>query len=157
MPLWFSSLSLFLPKPISGEPDSGSGGVRRSAQDTRPLGLKSTSNKVVAATLNRRITPAIQRVASVVQRGFVAKRNFVNNIVDLDSAARLAAVRAACHPSPPRGPPSLLSFDFAQAFPSVSQAWMKLTVKAYRMPRGFLLAVIAYCALNPCYYDLGMT
>eukprot|EP00959_Pyramimonas_sp_CCMP1952_P387765 8126625-Pyramimonas_sp.AAC.1 len=77
--------------------------VSRAARGTRPLGLNNTANKIVGATINRAVTPAIQKIGAPSQRGFIAGRNFVNNIVDLDSSACLASLNAVV--SSPLAPP----------------------------------------------------
>eukprot|EP00959_Pyramimonas_sp_CCMP1952_P103468 2163805-Pyramimonas_sp.AAC.1 len=55
-----------------------------------------------------------QKIGAPSQRGFIRRRNFLDNIVDLDLYARSASIMSAVSPQAP----SLIAFDFAQAFPS---------------------------------------
>ena len=48
--------------------------VFRAAMETRPLTLKNSDNKIVAAVANHVISPTIQKCSSVVQNGFVHGR-----------------------------------------------------------------------------------
>ena len=56
----------------------------------RPLGLKNTNNKAIAATLASALASAISATASPVQQGFVRGRRFTDNIIEVDLAARRA-------------------------------------------------------------------
>ena len=84
-------------------------GVKRSADNTRPLGLKNTDNKIVAAVANRAITPTIAANADSSQNGFVTKRQGINNVVVLDTQARIQDHIAGTKnpiPTRPRSPRS---------------------------------------------------
>ena len=63
------SLGIFLPKGSSDEDTASS--VKRSAENTRPLGLKNTDNQAIAAAFNRAIAYAIFKWADTQQNGFV--------------------------------------------------------------------------------------
>ena len=63
--------------------------VLRSPGDTRPLGLKNTDNKTIGACVNRTMKTPIRDGANRLQNGFNYQRNFLNNIVQLDTAARI--------------------------------------------------------------------
>ncbi len=55
-PIGFNDmLGIFLPKGAAD--DDTKSCVKRSAENTRPLGLKNTDNKTVAAVVNRAFTP----------------------------------------------------------------------------------------------------
>ena len=86
---------------------------------------------------------------SHAQRGFVPRRDFSANVLELDTHARLAGMEAA----PDR--PLLLTTDFASAFPSLSQGWARRALAAAGLPEGMLSFVIysfqhvvAYTALE---------
>ena len=71
MPAWFGEcLGVFLPKDVAANelaPEAGP--LRRRPGDTRPLGLKNTSNKAVSALLNRCIQPWIRTTGAGMQKG----------------------------------------------------------------------------------------
>ena len=80
----------FLPK---GEKEHDLVEICREPAETRPISLKNTDNKVVMAANILMLTPTYQSVTHPSQNGFVKDRNFLNNIIDLDSAARLYCMR----------------------------------------------------------------
>ena len=63
----------------------------RSAGKVRPIGLKNTSSKTIAAVTARRAESAFELHSS--QRGFRRGHNIGNNIIDLDAAARIGYMR----------------------------------------------------------------
>eukprot|EP00959_Pyramimonas_sp_CCMP1952_P443334 9281547-Pyramimonas_sp.AAC.1 len=73
----------------------------------------------------RPLTQALPRGLAEPQRGFVPSRTFGNNIVELDAVAR----RTSMEPGVERRCPALVSYDFGQAFPSMSQKWMIQALK----------------------------
>ena len=105
------SVTVFIPK---GESDNDLELLARHPGETRPLGLKNSDNKTIAATINHSLKPLINDNACKLQRGFIAGRNFLNNIVDLDSFARIFS-----DPSNQFLWPILCLYDFAAAFPSI--------------------------------------
>ena len=80
-------LAVFLPKGSADENTKKNS--NQTAENTRPLGLENTDNKTVAAVVNRTITPAIATNANKSQNGFVAGRQGVDNVVTLDTQARI--------------------------------------------------------------------
>jgi len=63
-------------------------GIYRGPTDLRPLTLKNADNKIVAGITNWIIKPVVEEAACKVQNGFTRGRQFLNNVVDLDAAAR---------------------------------------------------------------------
>ena len=79
--------------------------------------------------------------AHPAQRGFVAGRQGLQNVVDIDTRARIADILAG---TPSYLFPLLLLFDFAAAFPSVAHRWLYLCLLYARVPPhviNFILAV----------------
>eukprot|EP00959_Pyramimonas_sp_CCMP1952_P324204 6785374-Pyramimonas_sp.AAC.1 len=64
--------------------------------------------------MNWPIKKAVQKVIAPSQRGFICGRHFVENLIELDSFARIGSMRALDHPSPERSRPLLLAFDYAR-------------------------------------------
>jgi hypothetical protein len=104
--------------------------VLRSPCDTRPLGMKNTDNKTIAACVNSAMKLPIKDGANKLQNGFIYQRNFLNNIVTLDTAARVYGMD-----------PSLLLpihalFDFGAAFHSIFHRWIWKVLRAVGLPEG---------------------
>jgi hypothetical protein len=83
--------------------------------------------------------------AREAQRGFVAGRNFLVNVIEEDSLARVIAKSDAGIEA------SLGCFDFGAAFPSVARYFLMISIEAAGAPRGFLLYVQALeqCRILP--------
>lgn len=63
-------LQSFIPKG-SLEDDEGESGVCRCLEDTRPLGLKNCSNKVLAGVTNHALKQPVSAGASKLENGFI--------------------------------------------------------------------------------------
>jgi hypothetical protein len=121
------TLQVFTPK---GEEELDDKEIVRSPDSTRPLGLKNTDNKAIAACTNSSIKHAVARDACELQRGFIHGRNFVNNIIELDAFGRAYAAD-----------PSLFFalmafFDFGSAFPSLIHEFLFIVLRAVNIPEG---------------------
>ena len=93
------NLGIFIPKGVQDEDTALS--VNRTAECTRPLGLKNTDNKSISAAVNNAIAWEVSDWADDDQNGFVVGRQGVNNIVTLDAKARCADMRARPHRQTP--------------------------------------------------------
>ena len=131
---------VFLPKSDVCCP----GGLIAAPGATRPLGLKNTDNKAIAATLASALASAISATASPVQQGFVRGRRFTDNIIEVDWAARRALEIPQNGPwgSSPWLSALLALFDVRAAFPSVSQKWLKHTIQNSGLPIGLQKALL---------------
>ncbi len=110
MPITFNdNLSVFPPK---GDSPNDVNEIVRSPMDTRPLSLKNEDNKIIASVVNDLLKKCIATRAGRLQRGFVPGRQLIENVVGLDTAARLHGTRAN---SPSL--PAFVFWDFAAAFP----------------------------------------
>ena len=74
------------------------------------------------------------------QRGFVPERQLVHNVIDLDSAGRILALRAMQHNASEakKAIACLAFFDFAAAFPSIIHAWIFAVLVHQGFPIGFI-------------------
>ena len=87
--------------------------------------------------------PIIQASAAPQQRGFIAKRHFSDNILILDTCSRIYSNLYNKY-----GNAVMAFFDFADAFPSVSIAWIFDVLVALRVPLGirqFIAALYTQC------------
>ena len=83
-------IMVFLPKDVPELDQSDSeGGIHRNPVDTRPLSLKNTDVKLCTGTVNFKLKPCVTRLAHAAQRGFIAGRQLISNVVDLDAKMRM--------------------------------------------------------------------
>jgi hypothetical protein len=118
-------LGAFLPKGEEGEVLGA-----RHAEATRPLGMRNTDSKIVAGAYNSCIRHDISSCACSIQKGFLADRQYGENVIDLDAHARICSIK--------RLPLSaLVGYDMCAAFASLFQYWMFAVVRALGFPLGF--------------------
>ena len=78
----------------------------------------------------------LTRGACRIQKGFIAYRQMLANVVELDARAHCFAL---C--SPAYLLPLIVLFDFSAAFPSVSHTWLFMCLEAMKFPTGFINVV----------------
>ncbi|CAK0837080.1 unnamed protein product, partial [Prorocentrum cordatum] len=150
------SIAIFPPKKVL---DGDGMEVIRKPNETRPLMLRSTGPKAIASAVNFKLKSMIDRGASKAQRGFITGRDFLEDLVELDAMPRVASM---CALEQARGweEPTLLSFDFAHAFPSLLHDWMWWVLEAWTAPLGLehLLkesyANVEVVEAGPCHWVL---
>eukprot|EP00959_Pyramimonas_sp_CCMP1952_P104126 2176498-Pyramimonas_sp.AAC.1 len=122
-------------------------GCSRSPGAVRVLGLRNTYIKVTTANVNIQFSKLLMDWAPRCQRGFIPKRNFGVNILELDVAAR------TCSNSPAASAdlPALVALDFGAAFPSLAQSFMLLAFRQMQAPCAFL------AILEQLYHILDVT
>lgn len=91
---------MFLPKPSKLADPAGALGLYRRASDTRPLAIKSSDARAVAAAVARPLDRALRVAAPDEQQGFISGRSTLRHILALDVAARRASLAAAGRPWP---------------------------------------------------------
>ena len=122
--------------------------VTREAGNTRPLSLKNTDNKNIMSVNMKRLECTYSKVTHQTQNGFVRGRNFLNNNLDLDSAARLYSIRREfdlCDsPGSSAGDiPILGATEYEAAFPSVIHAWVWTVLRHRKLPKDYLNLLMA--------------
>lgn len=120
--------------------------VIRCADETRYISLKNSDTKLGASVINFVWKRPIADWACEVQNCFVSGRNFLNNVAELDSYARVASWAGAWWPG-------CLFFDFAAAFPSVAHAWLFTVLEMMGLPKGFpkfMEALYSFCYTTSC-------
>ena len=122
--------------PPKGDPARDKIEIVRTPGDTRPLGLKDSGNKIVGTTYTRSLKPALAQGACPLQNGFTPFRQLVQNLVDLDSAARCFGRSEMASKYP-----LLASWDYIAAFPSVAHRWLRLILPIIGFPRGVVSLV----------------
>ena len=124
------ALYIFTPKGDISEPF-----LVKAPVDTRPLALKNSDIKLMATVMTSCESDAVAQATVECQRGFVRKRNFTNNIIEIETAAVIYDLE---QPAAPRRTPSttpcIITWDFAAAFPSIQHKWIKKTMLARGFP-----------------------
>ncbi len=126
------TLMIFAPK---GSENTGHLGAVREPNATRPPGLKNSDVKIISGAVYFGIKREVSKYASHLQRGFVAGRNFLDNVVDLDAWSRKYAMQF----SDLNNLMPILAFtDFGAAFPSIIHKWMFIALKSSNLPIGLM-------------------
>lgn len=140
-----ASLLVLLPKKPAGvDPVAGD---YHAPEDTRPLMLVDTSNRLLASALRYAVEPGIARMIGPGQRGFLSGRSIVESVVGLEAAMQTAALDG-------EGAYALL-FDFRAAFPSLEPAYLHRALERLAFPPGFRAAVRALYAEQYCCLSLA--
>ena len=128
--------------PPKGNKDEDLVEVIRSPGETRPISLKNTDNKGIFGAGVHRFRDSAKQKTHSSQNGFVPDRNFLNNLIDLDSSARIYSThfdhQGYSAIDNPGLIPTLPLYDFEAAFPSVDHEWIFLVLAAVRMPVFFI-------------------
>jgi hypothetical protein len=112
--------------------------IIRDGECTRPLGLKNTDNKVIVSATISTFRKDMRRSTHASQRGFVPGRLLVQNVLDLDAAARIQGMKAAIrHGGKSDRLAALALWDYAAAFPSMSHNWILHVLAQRKFPIGF--------------------
>ena len=145
LPNFNESLLLLLPK--SSDEALADGTAVFTPEQTRPLSITNTANRLIAAAVRIAIEDVISTLVTSEQRGFLLNRSLLMNLLDVDAEMILVAAR---NPQP-----IALFFDFAAAFPSVEQQLLHSYFDALGWP-GWLRNVIKCLYLNnACKISLG--
>ena len=126
-----------------GDHDDDDHSVARTAEDTRPVSLANSDSKICETALNQPLAKAMDGWASWDQRGFIKGRMMVDNIIEIDTHSRIAALSFSKGSGTERllpGLPIMAFFDFAQAFPSVAWAYLWMCMKYCGLPRPYVRA-----------------
>ena len=115
----------FLPKQASEHDEEGL--PIFTAGDTRPLCIVDTANRVLANAARLRWEALFSQWLLPEQKGFLPWRSMLSNVVDLETKAM--------HCSLSSRRPALILFDFAAAFPSLSQEYLLQMLELFGLPR----------------------
>lgn len=112
----------------NGSADAG--GARRLPGATRPLGLTHSDIKALSSLVARPITAAAAWQVPNTQRGFIPGRCAEQHILEVDVAARTAAVEHL------NDDHVLLAFDTAAAFPPLARQAIDAMLRYHGLPEG---------------------
>jgi exonuclease III len=139
------SLLFFLPKKAPSRSDNNEayyepGGVR-------PLNVTNTDNRLLASAVRLVVETSIAGNVSQSQRGFIAGRSMVANLIDVDEEMANGAMDD--------DESGAIFFDFAAAFPSVEHEFLEALFGAQGWPRWLLRFIAILYMHNLCFIVLG--
>ena len=139
------SILTFLPKKSEEVDDMGI--PIYSAGNTRPLNITNTDNRILANAVRLKIEPLISPEISEVQRGFIAGRSMLANVVDVDCGMQHTSLNFE-H--------GLGIFpDFAAAFPSVDHDFIHEFLESLDWPDWLTRFVKGLYTDNKCCISVG--
>jgi hypothetical protein len=83
--------------PPKGDELADASEVIRTAANVRPINLQNTDNKIRRSTMNHSLSRLTSVWARPSRYGFIRGRNFLDNVVELDSHARVTDMTATTH------------------------------------------------------------
>jgi hypothetical protein len=125
------SLMVFIPK---GEEESDRGTVARTPGSTRPISLSNTVSKFFALAVNRPLAQVAALTVHPRQRGFVAGRSLLDNVIEVEGYAQAYTISDAADPA-------ILLFDIAAAFPSLAHQWLFVVLRRMKVPRFMIMCI----------------
>ena len=100
---------------------------------TRPLSIVNTDNRIIANAYRLMLEPMLNKWVSDMQRTFLHCRSILFNVLDVDFEAMKVSLKHS------RG--AIVLFDFASAFPSISQDYMWEVLENIGLAPGPLQAI----------------
>ena len=135
----FSTL-ICLPKKISGEDPTA--GVYYTPENTRPLSIVNTDNRLVANAARLRWESLLKTWVSENQQGFLCGRSLLSNLLSLDTTAMHTALNG--------GSGAMVLFDFRAAFPSLAQDYLMQVLQQIGLPTNAINLVSSLYDNNKC-------
>ena len=134
-----AATQVFIPKKT---PQQWEGGEFHRPQDTRPLSVVNTDNRLLANAARMRVEPMLAEAISQEQRGFLPGRSMLQNVVEVDGEMRHCCMDGT--------DPAAVFFDFAAAFPSLSHEYLHAVLEHLGIPASFRHLVKALYEGNGC-------
>jgi len=137
----------FQEMPPKGEKPQDEDRVCRPPEETHPLNLKYSDKEICTGVINTKIKTPIKVWANRNQRGFVKDRQGIDNLVELDTGARIVDMQnrdvhsrfSTSHTNDNVDIGILALYDFMTAFPSVAHAWLFIALSAACFPEGIVM------------------
>jgi hypothetical protein len=129
-----------IPKATTGTTAEGLPYV--SPVDTRPISMVDTSNRLMASAARMRWEGHLGGWICQAQRGFLPHRSLLANVVELEDDAMQTSLKES------EG--GIILLDFAAAFPSVSQQFLRAALKHVGFPPAALHFMDAMYHKNAC-------
>ncbi len=74
---------------VEGESDHDAVAILRDPLSTRPLCMKNTDNKIIVSADCAALSNTFKKITHRTQNGFTGGRNFLNNIVAIETCSRI--------------------------------------------------------------------
>ena len=110
--------------------------------DSRPISMVDTANRLLASAARLRWEVHLGRWICQEQRGFLPNRSLLANVVELEDEAMQTSLRES------EG--AMLLLDFAAAFPSISQQFLRAALQHVGFPPEAFHLVDALYYKNSC-------
>ena len=134
------SLLCCLPKkPYGTDPEQGE---FYRGEDTRPLALVNTDNRIIASAARVAWEPLLSKYISNAQQGFLKGRQMINNIIEVDYDSMTVSLKCE------KG--MLVLFDFKAAFPSVAHSFLRTSLSSIGLPEHAIRLIDALYDNNHC-------
>ena len=145
VPKDFNRAFLFcLPKKPSGQDPVH--GDFYAPQNTRPLSLVDTVNRLIANSYRKVLEPLTNQLVSDMQQGFLKGRSILRNVLEIDWESMTVSLSSS------KG--ALILFDFEAAFPSLSQEFLMNSLQAVGLPPGIMQVIKFLYQNNECVIKL---
>jgi len=118
-----------------------------SAQNTRPLSLVDTINRVIANSYRKVIEPHASRLVSDMQQGFLKDRSILRNVLEIDWESMRVSLLTD------KG--AIVLFDFTAAFPSLNQTFLLEALEQLELPPGIMQVIRFLYQHNECVIKHG--
>lgn len=112
------------------------------ASSTRPLSIVNTDNRLIANAARLRWEKILNPWVCPQQQGFLRQRSILKNVLDIEYAAMTTSL------STDQG--GIIFFDFASAFPSISQEYIFNILTTIGVPKNALNLIHALYHNNRC-------
>lgn len=113
-----------------------------------PLPSNTLTTKHVSERPIGSSSPFIKKDAHKSYNSIIPGRNFINDIIDLDSMARIFANLHRAINEDIAKLAVLAILDFAVAFPSVAHTWIFTVLHTMGLPQGFIYYIAALSFMN---------
>ena len=117
------------------------------ASGTRPLNVTNCDNRLLASAVKIVLEPIIGPLITTDQRGFLAGRSMISNLLDIDEAILNHALQGEDS--------AAIFYDFAAAFPSIEQEFFHQFFLKLGWPKWLLNFVHSLYWNNFCCICLG--
>ena len=139
-PEFNESFLFFLPQKTVATTEGGADVF--DPDGVRPLNVTNTDNRLLASATRIVIESMLEGLLTEDQRGFLPGRSMLANLLDIDEAMLLGALK---------GDGSMtLFYDFAAAFPSIEHDLLTDVFKSFGWPDWLLNIVNRLYSLNFC-------
>ena len=138
---------VFLQKSVSGSHSEW--GDFCTPEDTRPLNITNSDNRLLANAVRLRMEPILERWISPMQRGVLSGRSNLCNVIDVEEAMMHTALTEK------EG--AAIFFDFKAAFPSVLHEIILGVLQHIGIPQPLMTFITALYQDNHCSLIIGGT